>query len=186
MSTYSAVLFVHVLAGIVLVGNSLLAPIVRNITCEASGVDALLRALNLERRTTRWNPAAALVLLASGIYLGSAGWWAEPWFHTSVAAWLANSFLAARVVMPLNARLVMAATQPSGPDVKDIERARASQRWNLSLAVMLANDLAILYLMFTKLGWPGSIGVIGATNVVVTALFVKTRPQPARLVVDAI
>jgi hypothetical protein len=47
----------------------------------------------LERRRSRANPAAAFILLGTGVYLGSAGWWTQAWFHVSLAAWLANSLL---------------------------------------------------------------------------------------------
>ena len=44
MSPYTFVLFVHVLAAVVLVGNSVLTPVIRNLLCEATTVDRLTRA----------------------------------------------------------------------------------------------------------------------------------------------
>ena len=185
MSTYDAVLFVHVLAGIALVGHSLSALVIRKMTCEAPSVSALLCLLDIERRTTSWNPAVAFVLLASGIHLGSAGWWTEPWFAVSILGWLANSLLASLLIQRTHGALRKAATQPAGPDVGQIDRLRGSRRLTLSLAAMLGNDLGVLYLMIGKPGLAGSVAAMMAANVLAAAAFKRMHPRTGRLMADA-
>lgn len=178
MSTYQAVLFTHVLAAILLVGNSFLAPVIRNLTSEAASAEALIRALDLERRTTRWNPPVALVLLASGVYLGSGGWWTEPWFHVSVLAWVANSLLASLVIRRVIGALRQSAAEVAGPGGQPIDRLSGWRRWSLSLAFMMGNDVGVLYLMIGKPGWAGSMAVLVATNLAAVAMLTRERPQP--------
>jgi uncharacterized membrane protein len=179
-SSYAIVLFVHVLAAVVLLGSSLLAPITRNVIWEASSLDALRRGLDVERRATRWNPAAALVLLGSGVYLGSTGWWTEAWFYVSLAAWVGNALLAALVVQRATGALMQAAA-PGGdaPTWIEIDAIRRSPGWNMALAAMLANDLAILYVMISKPGLVGAIAVVAAANLLSPGLFIAARPRYA-------
>jgi hypothetical protein len=144
VSLYQIALFIHVIAAFVLIGSSLSAPLLRGAIRAAQSVPELQRWLAYSQRAGRANPPAAMVLLATGIYLGSAGWWTTGWFYVSVAAWVANMVLAVLVVKRTEAAVAAA------PEMEAADRARRSLAWDMAEASMLANDFAIVWVMLNK------------------------------------
>jgi len=177
---YSLVLFVHVVAAVALVGHSLASPITRAVLREACTIRDAGRIAAFEHRLSRWNPVIALVLLASGVYLGSAGWWTQGWFYVSIAAWLVNAALAGRVVGPWVAALTAAADAAGeGPVPPGVDALRRSTRPAVAAQVMLANDIAILFIMMNKPTTLGSVAILGAVTSVLVALAFVPRRQAA-------
>lgn len=174
---YSLVLFAHVVAAVALVGHSLSSPITRAVVREAQTVEDVRRVVAFEHRVSRWNPAIALVLLGSGIYLGSAGWWAQGWFYLSVAGWVVNAFLAGRIVKPWGASLMAAAVAAgSGPVPAAVDALRRSTALAVAAQVMLANDIALLFIMMNKPTTAGAAAIFAVVNAVLVALaFVPRR-----------
>ena len=128
--------------------------------CEAASVDRARQLLLVTRRITRWDPAAAVVVLASGVYLGAAGWWTEGWFYLSIAAWIANLLLAVFIVDRLRAAWLLATEHPDGPELLALDAGRRSARWNGALASMGANDVAMIFLMVMKPGLSGALAFV--------------------------
>jgi hypothetical protein len=94
---------------------------------DAPTIDRLSDWLDVLRRSVRANPPAAMGLLASGLYLGSEGWWSQPWFYVALGAWVANFSCATFVVKPSVAALSRAATGAgSGPAVDRLRHSLAS------------------------------------------------------------
>mgnify|MGYP001766972047 CR=1 FL=1 len=165
LSLYSVVLLVHIASAIVLVGSALFAPLTRHAILRASTVDRVLDWLDFLRRSARANPPAAMVLLASGLYLGSEGWWSQPWFYVALGAWVANFSLATFAVKPSVIALARAAAGAgSGPVGAEIDRLRRSRRWEVAEGLMRGNDLAMMYVMFVKPSAAESLVVVAAAG----------------------
>lgn len=167
-SAYSLAILLHLAAAVILVGGSVFSLHVRRAILEASSVGALRGWLGFARRSSSANPVAALVLLGTGIYLGSRGWWAYPWFYVALAAWLANALLAGHVLKP--AGMAMGAAMAGAPDDApvdgQVDMLRRSHGWRVAGALMLASDMAMLFLMVQKPSLVESLAVVlGAVTI---------------------
>ena len=170
MTLVRLVLFVHILAGVILLGHSLLSPLLLAATRRASTLEALRAATGLARQASRANPIAAFAVLASGIYLAT-GRWAEAWLYMSCAQWVVSAALSAAVVLPIDGRLHrLAAAAGDGPLTAEIDATRRSTRWTVASDAVLAGDLAVLCLMTLQPGLLGSLLVIGGANAAFPAL----------------
>jgi uncharacterized membrane protein len=166
MNVYGTVLFVHVAAAVVLVGGSLVAtPAIRSAALRARGVDELRLWLSFGGPFKTIDPVSSLALVASGAYLATAGdWWAHAWVQVALGLWVFNTAIAAGVQNPAIGRLATAArAAPAGPVTAGLDSLRSSRRWSVTANILLANDLAVLYLMVTKAGY------VAATVTVVVA-----------------
>ncbi len=166
LSAYASVLLVHVVSGVFLVGSSVFAPVPRMLALEAPTLPELRAHVTAGHHASKWNPLAAVVLLASGVYLGWYGWWTQPWFFVALAAWLASTVLAVAVIRPIEGALSHAA-QATGewmipPDADVLRRSRG---WTVALASMLATDVSMLPVMYLKPGWTGGLVIVGVANV---------------------
>lgn len=166
-SAYSLILFAHVVAGVGLLATGLFAPLTLHLIRAAHTLAELRAWVAFEQRSTRWNPAAAFVLLATGVYLGSYGWWTQPWFFVAVGAWVVNAALAAAIVKRTAGALADQAQGPGeAPVPTGLNVTRWSRGWTAASASLLATDLAILYLMFAKPGLMVSLLLAVLANVV--------------------
>ena len=145
------ILYLHILSATLLVGSSVASRLARRVVLGAADLASLRAAAEVVRCISLANPGLAIILLASGLYLGSVGFWHAAWFWAAVAAWLINSLLAVGVVGPAGRRLGLAAagagdgTIPA--DVAALRRARAPA---VAADVMIGLDLAVLLLMIAK------------------------------------
>lgn len=166
LSPYSIVLLLHVTAGIVLISSSLFAPLTRHAILSSTSIEALRGWLDFARRSVRANPPASLVLLLTGLYLGANGWWSQPWFFVAIAAWLVNVLLAVLVLQRRAMALGQAAGRAgTGPIDAAIDALRRAPSWDVAAEIMLANDLAMIYLMFMKPSLAESCLVVGGAGV---------------------
>jgi hypothetical protein len=182
LSMYPLLLFIHVLSAIVLMGSTLSAPLARGLVLRARSAADLGASIALSRRAVKWNPLAAIVLLATGIYLGSWGWWSQPWFYVSIASWIVSTVLAVAVLQRAEEAIAaLAGRAGDGPITAELDAMRQSRKWGLTHAAMFANDLAILFIMFVKPSLAGSIGLlIVANTLLVSAVLMRQRAAPPR------
>jgi pimeloyl-ACP methyl ester carboxylesterase len=167
LSVYPMVLFAHVLAAVFLVGHSLGAPLILRYIRTAPSCSALRTWLEFAHNASKWNLLVALVLLGSGIYLGSIGWWTQPWFYVAAGAWVANSVLAKAGIERTTVAMALAAARAVDDRVPaEADRLRQSAGWRLALAGMIGNNLAILYVMFNKPTLAASLAVVALFNIV--------------------
>jgi len=162
---YPAVLFVHVVAATALVGHSLGTPIMRAAMRGAASLGDLRTIVGVEARLARFNPLIALLLLVTGGYLGTAGWSHMDWFRIAVAGWVVNSLLALTVVKG-HMQALGKASMGSGPVTPEVDALRRSTRLTVALQVMLANNLALLFLMMLKPPLLEALGAFAVANVV--------------------
>lgn len=183
MSPYVAVVLVHVTAATLLIGSSTVAMYARHEIVRARSLASLKTWLECGRRSSQANPVLALTVLGSGVYLGSYGWWQQPWFYVALSAWVLNAALAARAIRPTAGALAAAAGRAAGDAIPpDVDAIRRSAVWPAAGATMRATDLAMLYLMFKKPSLVESCLVVAAVSVafVVVALSRERKVQDAR------
>jgi hypothetical protein len=161
---YSLVLFAHVLAAVAVVGHSIGSPLIRAALRDAASLSELGPVVALEQRAARWIPIIALALLASGIYLGSVGWWHFGWFYVSIAGWVANALLAGLLLHSMLARLAKAAAGRHGAIPAEIDALRRSKTLAATSQAMLANNLALLFVMFNKPDTVAALAVFAVAN----------------------
>jgi hypothetical protein len=175
-SSYTLILFVHILGATVLLGNSLSAPLTRTAIRSSTTVAELRGWLGFAGRMARPNPIAALVVLASGLYLGSQGWWRASWFLAALVAFVGNSVLAASVIKPLGMRIGrLLVGLDAAPVPAEANVLRNSRRWETVTDLMLANDVSVLYLMLRKPELGESILVLLIVNAAVAIVRVARR-----------
>ncbi|HSG66802.1 MAG TPA: DUF2269 family protein [Gammaproteobacteria bacterium] len=155
------VLFVHIAAAAVLVGTSVITPMIGRRIASAPTRGELVSWLEAFGLVTRANPLFALVLLASGVWLGSAGWWSQGWFAVSVAAWILSAGLAGGLVKPAATRVAAAAAANiDAPIDAELDALRHDRRWHAAERSLLASDVAILWIMIAKPDLVPSIAIL--------------------------
>jgi hypothetical protein len=171
MNLYDLFVFVHIASAVLLVGSSVMAsPGVRAAIRRARTTEEVRAYLALARQLLVLEPAAALIVLASGIYLTSvANFWSQGWVQAAVASWLLNSMVAAVMVKPAISRVTAAASAVDGAVGDHLDAVRWSRRWSLGGDALMANDAAMLYLMTMKPDLAGSLVVIVVANATVAA-----------------
>ena len=172
MNLYDLLVFVHVAAAVLLVGSSVMAsPGVRAAIRRARTTEEMRAYAALARQLLVVEPAAAVMVLASGAYLTSvANFWGQGWVQAAIASWLVNATLAAAIVKPTISNVAAAAAVFDGPVGPHLDALRWSRRWSFGSDALMANDAAMLYLMTMKPGLAGSVLAIIGFNVVVAAV----------------
>lgn len=169
MNVYSSVVFLHVASATVLIGSSLSSQFVRDALRRARSVPEVAGWLDFERRSTRANPIAAMTLLATGLYLGSAGWWTSGWFVVSVVLFVFSAAWAVRVVVTELGLIGRAAAEAGeGLVPAALDELRWSERLDLAADALLGADAAALFLMVAK---PGAAGAVGVAALGLSAAF---------------
>ena len=149
--THLTVLFVHILSAVLLMGGTAGVHLAERAVHDAGDLASLRGALDVMRRISRANPALAIVLLASGVYLGRAGFWLEPWFWVSAATWVANLILAVSLVGPAAERLGAAAAKAGdGAVPAAIDALRRASAPAIAHGAMVGIDLGTLANMVLK------------------------------------
>jgi uncharacterized membrane protein len=172
MSLYDLLVFVHITAAVFLVGSSVMAsPAVRAAIRRARTTEEMRAYLAIGRPLLVIEPAAALIVVATGIYLTSvANFWTQGWVQVAVACWLLNSTVAGVMVKPAMNRVAAAATAADGPIGDHLDALRWSRRWSFGGDALMANDGAMLYLMTMKPALAGSLLVVIGVNLAVAAV----------------
>ena len=185
MDPYAVIAFVHVAGAVALLsGSAVGSPAVRAAVRRAQTRQELRADLTLGRGLLVLDPASALVVLASGIYLTSAGdFWTLGWVRVAGAFWIVNSVVAGAVLKPILGRIRESAKIGDGPVEQSLNALRWSRRWSFAGDLLLANDVAALYIMVIKPDLSASLLTVAAANlVVVFARAVRGGYRSARAV----
>jgi hypothetical protein len=173
MGLYDLLVFVHIAAAVGLLSGSVVgSPAVRAAVRRARTTQEMRAYLGIGRPLLVLEPASALIVLATGVYLTRvASFWSQGWLQVAIAFWFVNSAVAGGMVKPVIRRVVdQAATLPDGPLGDQLDALRWSARWSIGGDLLLANDAAMLYLMTMKPGLADSLLVVAAANVVVAGV----------------
>lgn len=186
LSPYRIALFVHVVSAVLLLGGSVFAAYTRAAIREAETAGALRRWLAFARRSSRLNSLAAPALLLTGIYLGWDGDFRQPWFIVGVAAWAVNAVVAVRGVEGQLHRIASAiASLPDVPVGAAVEELRWSRRWDAAADTVLANDLAILYVMMNGSGAAECVTALALSNALVHGIAAMWRRRAPAIAFQA-
>ncbi len=178
MEPYAVVVFAHVLAASVLLGTSLVFPLTRRAIRSARTVEELRGWLAFARGSSAANPACALVLLGTGLHLGSHGWWSAAWLQVGGVLFVVSSFLAARTLGGATAALGAAAgAAEPGPVPAHLEPLRWSPRLDVAADVVLANDVAAFWIMIVKPGLAGCVASVAVANAILLAVRRRRRAR---------
>jgi hypothetical protein len=150
VTIYSLIIIVHVGAAAFLIGGGLSASVLRSLMTQARTGQELGLWLDFGRRAGRLNPAIAMVVLATGIYMGSSGWWNEGWFAFAGVLWMSDALLAVRGIQRSAVALGGALGRARGELTSEVIALRDAQTWDRCAAALRANNVTILYVMFEK------------------------------------
>jgi hypothetical protein len=183
MSAYQLLVFVHVAAATALLAGSVIgSPAVRRAVRGAATTRDLRAFLTIGRPLAVLEPVAAVVVLASGIYLTSViRFWALGWVQVAVAFWVVNAALAGTLVKPAIERIAREAHATTGQVIGErLDALRWSDRWSYGGDLVGATDVAMLFLMTVKPGHVGSLAAVAAAwAVVLGARLLRRRSRPA-------
>jgi hypothetical protein len=171
VNLYLLILFVHVAAAVALLGGSVIgSPGVRNAVRRAGSTGDVRAIIAVGRPLLVLEPVAALLVLGSGLYLTSAlRFWTLGWVQVAMAAWLVNAVVAGALVKPAIGRVAASAAAAAGAVGEGLHALRWSPRWSAGGDLLLANDVAILFLMVAKPGLGASLLAVAGTNALVIA-----------------
>jgi hypothetical protein len=169
MRWYTLVVLVHIAAAVALMAGSVIgSPAVRAAVRRAATTQELRAYLGLGGPLLVLEPVAALLVLASGIYLTAVWGWSPGWIQVAVGLWILNMVVAAALVHPAHKRIVQAVAaardEPVGPQ---LDALRSSPRWIVGGDVLMANDAAVLFLMVAKPGITTSLATAAGLNALV-------------------
>jgi hypothetical protein len=172
MRWYTLVVFVHIAAAVALLAGSVIgSPAVRAAVRRAATTRELRAYLGVGGPLLVLEPAGALLVLASGIYLTAFWGWSLGWIQVATGLWIVNLVVAAALVHPAHKRIAQAAAgagdEPVGPQLHAL---RSSPRWLIGGDVLMANDAAVLYLMVAKPGLAISLATAAGLNALVLAV----------------
>jgi hypothetical protein len=149
MTLTRSILFLHVLSAVALVATSLLAPVMRQAILGAESPFALRRWVGYARTSARACVVAGGVVLASGVYL-ARGRWAEAWLVAAAILFGVNTVLALGMMDAAGVRPARLTAARVGPVCPSVERLRRSRRSERAGDAVLANDVALLFLMVVQ------------------------------------
>jgi hypothetical protein len=185
MTSYSVVVFIHVLAAILLVGSSLFGPLLGMALRRAGTVGSLREWAQYFALVVKVTGPAAGIVLVSGLYLGFAGdWWGSGWLEVSLGLFILAGVGAVGVLDPAAKRLVESSeAAPDGPVTAELDQLRRHRRTSSVESMMLATDVSIVFLMTNKPGLMGSLGVVAVAWILGGALALREarhdQPSPA-------
>ena len=140
--------------------------------------------LEFGRQSSQANPGFGLTVLATGLYLGSTGWWTDTWFAVAATLWTIDVVLAVGVIKRSAGALGAALGRAHGQLTAEVAAARDAIGWDLAIAALRANNAAMLYVMFQKPALPECVSVLLLAQAVSFAFYGlgrrrSTHPAPS-------
>jgi hypothetical protein len=164
---YDVVLFVHLLGVVTLFAAFGIFQLGGARLRRAATVDHLRLWLGLLRATTATFPIALLVILAAGLYLADDAWsFSTPWVVVAFVAVVVMLAVGGVVIgRGLNRLGAAAAGAGDGPVPATMRRLVSDPATWVSSLALNGMAVGVLWLMATKPGWGGSVGVVAALTV---------------------
>lgn len=162
MDLYNTVKFVHILAAILLVGFSFYMEFVLiGQAKRAATVETLRGWVRLIALTSRSLNIFAAITFIAGLYMAFAGdWWSQGWVVVALVMFLAAGAIAGGVLDPASRKAVEYVDGlADGPVTPEIGTNLSAPNVELASKALAGVDVAILFLMVTKPGYPGSAAV---------------------------
>jgi uncharacterized membrane protein len=172
MDLYTLGKFTHVAAAIVLVGSYLVAPVVHGAIRASTDVRVLRALARLLQRVITASGPAALLVLASGVYMTLTGWsFTVTWIVVALVLFVVNGTIAMSMVDPNVKKLLAAVNEvPGGAlDRKLLELVHDAKVVG-AMRIVVGVDVAIVSLMVFKPGPVGAVAVAGGGLVLGSSL----------------
>jgi hypothetical protein len=168
MSGYDVVLFIHLLGVVTLF---IAIGIVQRAGANARRAESLdhLRVwLGFVRTTQPMFPAAALILLATGLYMAGDAWeFDEPWIVVGIVGLVGMNLVGPLVIRPRLSRIGEAAGHAGdGPVPAEINRLRIEPTPWIAVSGNSGAALGILWLMIAKPDWVEAVAVVAVLAIV--------------------
>lgn len=162
MTAYEIALFIHFLGLITLFGAFVLMQRGGARVRQAATVGELRLWLGLLQTTRPMFPASSVFLLASGLYMTADVWTFEtPWVVVGIVSVVAFAVVGPTVVgRGLGAIGAAAATAGEGPVPAELTERIAEPRPWIAMSAMNGAAIGLVWIMVTKPGWAGAIGVV--------------------------
>ncbi len=170
MRVHILVLFLHIASSTLLLGTSIVGePAVRAAARRTTRPEELRSSIEVGRRMAPISPVAALLVLATGVYLTNVGYaWTLGWVQLSIALWLVNSLVAVVVVKPAVEKVAAEARATSDASIgSHLDGIRWSGAWTWGVDVLATNDAVILCVMVLKPGLTGSLALLLLAHAIV-------------------
>ena len=161
MRLYELMLLAHILGAVVVVGGSLLGPLLMRRLRAASSVASLRAVAGVAQALSKaGGPSAGVVLVAGSVMVIMDWSFGDGWILVSLMLFAVSGVLAVAVAEPVLKRVVaLAETTPDGPVTPEIRAAVHDPRLAGAHNVLLAVDIAIVALMTLKPGLGASVGL---------------------------
>lgn len=175
MELYNVLLFAHILGAVVLIGISLLDPVMARSTAKATSVSSLREWTGFTLVVARAANPAAVVLLIAGVWMTFLSWsWDQGWIVVSLAIFLLIGAMAGTVLEPHAKRLVAAAdAAPEGPVTAELRDIVHDSKVHRVHQLFLPLDMAVLFMMTNKPGWVGAGTAVGLAVAAAAALILR-------------
>lgn len=159
--TYDLLLFLHILAAVVLVGGSLVGPLLGQSMKRAASVAALRAHVGMAASIAKASGPAAAVVLLAGVGMVVMEWsFGTGWIAVSLLLFALAGGLIMAIVQPALDRLGAAVDDaPDGPPTSGMRALTHDPKVNGAHNLLFAIDVAIVALMTTKPALAASIGV---------------------------
>lgn len=164
MELYGVIKFVHIVAGIVLVGFAATMYPLSALADRARDTATLQPTVTMMAVVAKVTPIAAVVTLLAGLQLAFTGdWWGQGWVVVSLVLFLAAGGIAGgyldKHVKRIGAALHEAGPGPVPGEVRALLHAPGPY---LMERLLTAIDVAIVFLMVTKPGYGPAVAVAAA------------------------
>ena len=161
MTLYELMLLVHILGAVVVVGGSLVGPLLMRRLRAASSVASLRAVAGIAQALSKFAGPSAGVVLVAGVVMVVLNWsFGDGWILVSLALFAVSGVLAAAVAEPVLKRVVaLAETTPDGPVTPEMRAAVHDQKLAGAYNTLVAVDIAIVALMTMKPGLAASVGL---------------------------
>ena len=177
MAWYNVLLFAHILGAVVLVGGSLMGPLVMRRLRTATSVASLRTVAGIVHAVSKASgPSAGLVLIA-GVGMVLSNWsFGDGWIAVSLSLFVLSGVLAMAVADPVLKRLVTLAEEtPEGPVTPELRELVHDPKMSAAHNVLLTVDVVIVALMTLKPGLAVSAAMALAAIAAGVALTVAER-----------
>lgn len=161
MTLYELMLLAHILGAVVVVGGSLVGPLLMRRLRAASSVASLRAVAGVAQALSKLAGPSAGVVLVAGVVMVVLDWsFGDGWILVSLALFAVSGVLAVAVAEPVLKRVVaLAETTPDGPVTPEIRAAVHDQKLAGAHNTLVAVDIAIVALMTLKPGLAASVGI---------------------------
>lgn len=161
MRAYDLLLFAHILAAIVLVGGSLIGPLLTRRMKHAASVGSLRAHAGVAAAISKVAGPSAVIVLLAGVGMVMMQWsFGTGWIAVSLLLFALSGGLTTALAEPALKRLIAAADDiPDGPVPPEVAVLTHDQKLHGAHTMLLTVDVAIVALMSTKPPLGASISV---------------------------